>query len=93
MKEKFGVNFRASVLKRKVNKESLDHQAAHPYLTMRPTLYYIGTLSIYILELLGSIFILNIGTIFGFVSAFSISMIAFTLPGLFFFSALRKFGT
>lgn len=85
MKEKFGVNFRASVIKMKVNKDLLDHQAAHPYLTMRPCLYFTGTLSIYILELLGAIFIKDIGTIFGFVSAFSVSMIAFTLPGLFFF--------
>ena len=43
--------------------------------------------------MVGAMVIPDVSIIFEFISAFSVSAIQFTLPGLFFYSALKTYGT
>lgn len=59
-----------------------------------PTLNYIMvTLLIFILQITGGIFINDLGLIFEFLAAFSISSLNFIFPGAFFLLAERRFAT
>jgi len=78
---------------RQASQKAGEEEADPAYLDMRPWLYYLGTLLIYAVEITGAIFIKDISTIFGFVSAFAGSCIAFGFSGAFFLSAMKKFGT
>jgi hypothetical protein len=56
-------------------------------------LYYTGTLILYAVEITGAILITDLTTIFDIIGGISLSSIQFTLPGLFFLMALKKFGS
>jgi hypothetical protein len=45
------------------------------------------------MQMLGAIYILDIGLIFEFVSAISVSALAFILPGSFWLISMRKYGS
>ena len=61
------------------------------YKQMNPYYYYGLTIGIYGLEILLSTFIPDIGVVFNFVSAFSISSLAFVFPGVFYLKCEMKF--
>mmetsp|Transcript_37723 Transcript_37723/g.27427 ORF Transcript_37723/g.27427 Transcript_37723/m.27427 type:complete len:105 (-) Transcript_37723:29-343(-) len=56
-------------------------------------IYYGATIALYIFEVLGAIVISDVGVIFEFVSAIAVSAIAFTLPGVFYLKAEKKFAS
>ena len=60
---------------------------------MKSYIYYPAVLSLYAVEILGSVIIKDVAPIFEFVAAFAVSAISFTLPGVFFLLALKNFGT
>jgi amino acid permease len=60
---------------------------------MKSYIYYPAVLSLYAVEILGSVIIKDVAPIFEFVAAFAVSAISFTLPGIFFLLALKNFGT
>jgi len=64
-----------------------------PYLNMDNRIYYGATIALYIFEVLGAIVISDVGVIFEFVSAIAVSAIAFTLPGVFYLKAEKKFAS
>lgn len=59
--------------------------------TMKPLYYYGGTLVLYGIGVVGSIFIPDIGMLFGFVGAIVSSTLTFILPGGFYLMAEKKF--
>ena len=61
------------------------------YKTMNYTIYVVLTVSLYFLQVLGSILIDDIGIIFEIISAVSISTSAYIFPGLFYIVASKKY--
>jgi len=56
-------------------------------------IYFTATCILYSLQMLGAIYILDIGLIFEFVSAISVSALAFIFPGAFWLISMRKYGS
>ena len=63
------------------------------YKEMIPCLYYGLTIALYTAEIIVSILMPSIGVIFNFISAFTLSGLAFIFPGLFYYLCQRKFQT
>ena len=62
------------------------------YKKMDSILYYGASIALYSLEILMAVLIPSVGVIFNFVSAFSISSLAYIFPGLFYILCENKFG-
>ena len=62
-----------------------------PYMDMANWLYTVLTLSYFVLTIACAILIPNVTVVFGFVSAFSVSAICYTLPGSFYLLAMKKY--
>ena len=59
---------------------------------MKNSYYYIATLSMYILSILGSIFVDEVGVLFEFVGAINASTISFIIPGYFYIATEKVYG-
>lgn len=55
-------------------------------------IYITSVIGLYVLQIIGAIYILDIGLIFEFVSAISVSALAFIFPGGFYLISLKKYG-
>ena len=53
-------------------------------------IYFIATTTLYVLEIIGAIIVLDIGLIFEFISAIAMSTLCFILPGVLFLMAERR---
>lgn len=62
------------------------------YKEMKTIYYLIVTLIFYAIIVVGSIFILDITTIFDFASAIAVTAIAFLFPGWFYLLAVKEYG-
>jgi hypothetical protein len=60
--------------------------------TMKPLYYYGGTLGLYIAGVTGSMFIPDVGVLFGFAGAITCSMLTFFMPAGLYLMADKKFG-
>lgn len=60
---------------------------------MKPVYYYGGTLLIYVVEMIGGIFISDIGVLFELSGAFASTALTFFYPALFYLISERKFAT
>ena len=67
-----------------------EDEASIAYLKMASWKYYTITLFLYIICILGAIFVEDLAILFDFVGAFSLSIISFTLPGIFYLLLLRN---
>ena len=65
------------------------NKSAHK--NIEPWIYYSLTLGLYGITLTGACFIQSISVIFGFVSAFALSSIVYTLPGCFYLMTHKKY--
>jgi hypothetical protein len=72
--------------------QAISHNDVMTFKTMKPLYYYGGTLGLYGVGVVGSMFIPDIGMLFGFVGAIVSSTLTFILPGGFYLIAERKFG-
>jgi amino acid permease len=59
---------------------------------MKNSYYYIATTLIYVLSIIGAIFVDEVGVIFEFVGAISSSSISFIIPGYFFIATEKIYG-
>jgi hypothetical protein len=59
---------------------------------MKPKIYIIGTLILYLFVVFGSIFIRDLGMIFEIIAAISLTVINFIWPGSFYLIAEHKYG-
>jgi hypothetical protein len=59
---------------------------------MEPMIYNGIACLLFLLEMIGSILIPNVATIFDFISVFSMSSIVYIFPGLFYYLCEKKFG-
>ena len=72
------------------NSQEITDMAA--YQNMENSVYYGVTLALYSLIIVISCFTNNVTTVFGFISAFSTSFNVYTVPGLLYILAERKYG-
>ena len=86
----------------KINKGEIDintqldneeRSSSMAYKEMNYVLYFTATVSMFALEIVGSIVLTDIGMIFEFISAVAFSQLSFILPGAFYLLAERKYGT
>jgi hypothetical protein len=72
------------------------HKAESPtlkaYKEMEPVIYNGVACLLFLMEIIGSILIPNVATVFDFISVFSMSSINFIFPGLFYYLCNKKFG-
>lgn len=61
------------------------------YKEMNYVVYFTATVLFYVLQIIGSITMTDIGLIFEFISAVAVSNLAFILPGLFYLLAENKY--
>jgi hypothetical protein len=62
------------------------------YLQMEPWLYTVLTLGLFAATLASACVIIDIAVVFGFIAAFSLSAIVFTMPGMFYLMTDTKYG-
>jgi hypothetical protein len=63
------------------------------YKEMPYHIYFIATTTLYIMQMIGAILIIDIGLIFEFVSAIAMSILCFIFPGVLFIQAERKWAS
>ena len=73
------------------NTTSSSRRSTMAYKEMSYVLYFLTTVGFYVLQIIGSIVLTDIGLIFEFISAVAISNLAFILPGLFYLLAEEKY--
>ena len=61
------------------------------YKTMNPILYAALTLTLYVIIIVGAIFLTSITTVFDFVSAFALTAIRFLFPACFYLVAKKRY--
>lgn len=59
---------------------------------MNPVIYYSFTTLIYVICVIGGIFVSNLGIVFDLISALTLSFICFIWPGGFYLMAERRYG-
>jgi len=77
---------------RDIDGDFVEQPSLMMYKQMDPTAYYGISITIYFCEIALSTLIPNVGTLFDFISVFSISSILYIFPGLFYFLCERKYG-
>ena len=76
---------RDSVIRYKKHVENLSYQE------MNNVYYYLSTLALFAIEAFLAIVVNDIGTIFNFLSAFTVTFLGFWFPAFFFIYAEKKF--
>jgi len=62
------------------------------YKDMPTKWYLIGTLSFYVICIVGAIFITSVSIVLDFAGAFAVSALAFLFPGMFYLKGIQRFG-